>query len=82
MAIVPLRASSTTWAFLMIGTLETYTELHRDMGRSLVMPTCVILLDGDADLAFSRISERGRGCEVGMSKTTGRQSKTQRSSRP
>ena len=48
--------------------LETYTELHRDMGRSLVMPTCVILLDGDADLAFSRISERGRGCEVGMSK--------------
>ncbi len=48
--------------------LETYTELHRDMGRSLVMPTCVILLDGDADLAFSRISSRGRGCEVGMSK--------------
>ena len=48
--------------------LETYTELHRDMGRSLVMPTCVILLDGDADLAFRRISERGRGCEVGMSK--------------
>lgn len=48
--------------------LETYTELHRDMGRSLVMPTCVILLDGDVDLAFSRISERGRGCEVGMSK--------------
>lgn len=48
--------------------LETYTELHRDMGRSLVLPTCVILLDGDADLAFSRISERGRGCEVGMSR--------------
>lgn len=48
--------------------LETYTELHRDMGRSLVMPTCVILLDGDVDLAFSRISSRGRGCEVGMSK--------------
>lgn len=48
--------------------IETYTELHRDMGRSLVMPTCVILLDGDVDLAFSRISERGRGCEVCMSK--------------
>ncbi len=48
--------------------LETYTELHRDMGRSLVMPTCVILLEGDANLAFSRISSRGRGCEVGMSK--------------
>ena len=48
--------------------LETYTELHRDMGRSLVMPTCVILLDGDVDLAFRRSSERGRGCEVGMSK--------------
>lgn len=47
---------------------ETYTELHRDMGRSLVLPTCVVLLDGDADLAFRRISERGRGCEVGMSK--------------
>lgn len=47
---------------------ETYTELHRDMGRSLVLPSCVILLDGDADLAFSRISERGRDCEVGMSK--------------
>ena len=47
---------------------DTYTELHRDMGRSLVLPSCVILLDGDADLAFGRISKRGRGCEVGMSK--------------
>ena len=48
--------------------LETYTELHRDMGRFLVLPSCVVLLDGDYDLAYGRIMERGRGCEVNLPK--------------
>jgi deoxyadenosine/deoxycytidine kinase len=46
----------------------TYMELHKDMQRSILYPTCFVYLDAGVDLAIKRINRRkseieGRECE-------------------
>lgn len=46
----------------------TYMELHKDMQRAILYPTCFVYLDAGVDLAIKRINRRkseieGRECE-------------------
>ena len=45
---------------------ETYCKLHQDMARTLVFPSCVVLLCGSKELSLSRVKRRGRPCEASI----------------
>lgn len=51
--------------------METYLDLHKDMQRSLLYPSCIIYLRTDVTTAMERISRRmsekeGRKCECAI----------------
>lgn len=54
-------------------TYETYMDLHKDMQRDILYPSCIVHLETSVDLACTRISRRmtekeGRLCECAISK--------------
>lgn len=53
--------------------VETYLDLHKDMQRNILYPSCMIYLKTDIDLAMQRIARRmsekaGRVCECAISR--------------
>lgn len=52
---------------------KTYMDLHKDMQRDILYPSCFVYLETDVDLACERISRRmtekeGRLCECAISR--------------
>lgn len=54
-------------------TYKTYMDLHKDMQRDILYPSCFVYLETDVELACERISRRmtekeGRKCECAISR--------------